>query len=94
MKQSMEDDSISLSSLASFDEEKPMVSQNAMIMFFLWKKKNDKVNNIKDIKRQSIFSFNINSNHKTTSIRMKFLIQALHDISDIFGAHHEKIFAR
>jgi len=94
MKQSMEDDSISLSSLASFDEEKPMVSQNAMIMFFLWKKKNDKVNNIKDIKRQSIFSFNINSNHKTTSIRTKFLIQALHDISDIFGAHHEKIFAR
>jgi hypothetical protein len=73
-----------------------MKSRNAMIMFFLCKKKKDK-NQIgldKNKQKNVKFSFNLDKNMGNTKIRTKFLIQALHDISDIFGAHHEKIFSR
>lgn len=94
IKQNDEDDVVSLSSLASMDDTKEMISQNAMIMFFLCKKKKGK-NQLADIGKQraSKFSFNINAKKNFTKIRTRFLIQALHDIADIFGAHHEKIFA-
>lgn len=41
-----------------------------------------------------MFAFNIDNDQEGTKIRTKFLVQALHDVSDIFGAHNEKIFAR
>lgn len=95
-KNSEDEEVISISSLASLDEEKEMKSRNAMIMFFLCKRKKDK-NQIgldKNKQKNVKFSFNLDKNMGNTKIRTKFLIQALHDISDIFGAHHEKIFSR
>ena len=66
-----------------------------MIMLFLCKKRQDKRGMLLEKSKVSKSKFSINlSNQDTTKIRTKFLIQALHDIADIFGAHHEKIFAR
>lgn len=66
-----------------------------MIMLFLCKRREDKKESVFDKSKlkQSKFSINI-TNNQDTKIRTKFLIQALHDIADIFGAHNEKIFAR
>ena len=88
-------DAISISSLLSLDEVKPMKSHQAMIMLFLCKKRKDKkgINLKRAGLSKSKFSINL-SNQENNRIRSKFLIQALHDTADIFGAHHEKIFAR
>jgi hypothetical protein len=87
-------DLISISSLASLEEDKIALSKHAMVMFFLCKKKKQNKNFDKNKSRKSMFGFNLDSDPNGTKIRTKFLIQALHDVSDIFGAHHEKIFAR
>lgn len=95
MKDKQEDDVISISSLASLDEEKPIIWKSAMIMFFLWKRKLDRDQfGIEKVKRRSsMFSFKV-SDKNHSRIRTKFLIQALHDLADHFGAHNEKIFMR
>lgn len=91
-----EEDAISISSLASLDEDKLIKSRSAMIMFFLCKKKKNTkdVNFGKSRPKYSKFSIKLDEAHTDNKIRTKFLIQALHDIADIFGAHHEKIYAR
>ena len=92
-KKKNEEEVISISSLASLDEEKLMKSRNAMILFFLWKKKSMKDEiNFKNKQKYAKFSIKLEDKQTENKICTKFLIQALHDISDIFGSHHEKIY--
>ena len=90
------DEEISISSLASLDDEILVQSKHAMVMMFLCKKRSNRRGSVfeKSKIKQSKFSINLSNSDSDTKIRTKFLIQALHDIADIFGAHHEKIFAR
>lgn len=92
-KKKNDEEVISISSLASLDEEKTMKSRKAMVLFFLWKKKNirDEIN-FKSKSKYAKFSIKLDDKQTENKICTKFLIQALHDVSDIFGSHHEKIY--
>lgn len=85
---------LSISSLDSYQEEKPMRVKQAMIMLFLCKKrKMSKQKKFLDLATGKYkFSVQWRDTEIDKRIQTETLIKMLHDIKDIYNSHHEKIY--